>query len=112
VQQRIDHALEQIGVSVAERQEVGSVWNTIVARGLAGLIVRDLRQTHQHLGPQIDELGNPEGGRPAPPDAYRQFLVANNLLDETHARLLDDYQHFWRTGEVRHPEDWPVGYHP
>jgi len=112
VQQRIDHALEELGVPVGDRQQVGTIWYAPVARGLAGLIVNDVRQTRPDLVARIDELGNANGDRPAAPDAYREFLQANGLMNDERAGRLDDYQHFWNTGEVRRPDDWPVGYHP
>lgn len=112
MQQRIDNALEQFGLSVKERQEIAHVWSILVARGLAFRAVGDLKNGHPEHAERIEQLFPKDGGRPAPPSDVRQFLEENRLLDDERARHLTDYEHFWKTGEVLHPEDWPVGFHP
>jgi hypothetical protein len=106
-QQQIDTALDRIGVSAADRNEVMSLWRRQAQRKLSALILYELP------GLEKDAFDNFYANRttyPAP-DEYTRFLAELDLLDEERRRLIEQYDLFMKTGKILEPEYVPSHVH-
>jgi hypothetical protein len=104
--------LKSLGVPQAEIDRALEVWNDVTLRMLSNVIMQALIKTAPDVGEKFKSIRLDSDEKSAKPTALKSFLSENHVTDAEVSALIDDYDHLFATGDVRHPDKFPVGIQP
>jgi hypothetical protein len=81
-------------------------------RKLFNVIAIAISKTDNALAEKFSTMRIDADENPAKPDTLREFLRDNHITDKDVIELVDDYEHLFKTGQVRRPEVIPAGINP
>jgi hypothetical protein len=101
--------LKSLGVSEEDIATALRVWTPATLRKLSNAIAIAIAKTDNALAEKFRAMRIDAHENPAKPDTLREFLRDNQkeVVD-----LVDDYEHLFKTGEVRRPDVFPAGINP
>jgi hypothetical protein len=104
--------LKSLGVSEDDIATALRVWTPATLRKLSNVIAISIAKTDTALAEKFRAMRVDAHENPAKPDALREFLRDNHITDTEVVDLVDDYEHLFKTGEVRRTEVFPPGINP
>lgn len=109
---QIVDTLNSLGVSQDDITAVSRVWTAVTLRKLSNVIAGAIGKSDKQLAEKFAGVRIDAHENPVKPDVLRKFLRDNHVTEEAVVELVDDYEHLFKTGEVRCPEVFPVGIQP
>jgi hypothetical protein len=109
---QIVDTLKSLGVSEDDIATALRVWMPATLRKLSNVIAVAIAKTDNALAEKFRAMRIDAHENPANPDKLREFLRDNHITDKDVIELVDDYEHLFKTGEVRRPEVFPAGINP
>jgi hypothetical protein len=109
---QIVDTLKSLGVSEDDIATALRVWMPARLRKLSNVIAIAIAKTDNALAEKFRAMRIDADENPASPDKLREFLRYNHITDKDVIELVDDYEHLFKTGEVRRPEVFPAGINP
>ena len=106
---QIVDTLNSLGVSQDDITAVSRVWTAVTLRKLSNVIAGAIGKSDKQLAEKFAGVRIDAHENPVKPDVLRKFLRDNHVTEEAVVELVDDYEHLFKTGEVRRPEVFPVG---
>jgi hypothetical protein len=104
--------LKSLGVSEDDIATALRVWTPATLRKLSNVIAIAIAKTDDALADKFRAIRIDAHENPAKPDTLREFLRDNHITEKEVVDLVDDYEHLFKTGEVRRPEVFPAGINP
>jgi hypothetical protein len=108
--QEIVKTLEALGLEQADIDHALRVWTDVTRRKMSKLLcasIKDTKLVDPCLRIRLDAQE-----QAADPSVLKAFFGQNHLTDEDAVNWLADYEHLFKTGEVRRPELFPIGLSP
>jgi hypothetical protein len=109
---QIVDTMKSLGVSQEDITAALRVWTPATLRKLSNVIAEAIGKTDKALGEKFREARIDAHENPVKPEVLREFLRDNHIAEKGVVELVDDYDHLFKTGEVRRPEVFPVGIQP
>jgi hypothetical protein len=112
----IVETLKSLGIPQDDITHAEEPWTSITLLKLSNVIASALVKSDNTLLEKFDKMradaSPPDRSYPIKPEVLRDFMHANRVTNKDVMELVDDYEHLYKTGEVRRPEVFPPGLQP